>query len=99
MGLRFRKTVKMLPGVRLNISRSGTGLSIGKPRSSVSIGKRGVQATVGIPGRGVSYSEQISYVAPSSARRSMVAFLWILSWAFLLVLVFAAFGLIALIAG
>lgn len=56
MGLRFRKTISLLPGVRLNLSKSGVGVSAGVPglRGSINTGGR-VTGTVGIPGTGVSY--------------------------------------------
>lgn len=60
MGFRFSKRVKILPGVSLNISKSGISTSIGPRGAKVNTGKRGTRATVGIPGTGVSYSEKIS---------------------------------------
>lgn len=56
MGLRFRKTISLLPGVRLNISKSGIGVSAGVPGLRGSINTSGrMTGTVGIPGTGVSY--------------------------------------------
>lgn len=60
MGFRFRKSVKLMPGVRLNIGRSGISASIGGKGASVNVGKRGVRGTVGIPGTGISYSENLT---------------------------------------
>ena len=55
MGLRFRKSIKILPGVRLNLGKSGlTSLTVGPRGASVSVGKRGTYANVGIPGTGLS---------------------------------------------
>lgn len=59
MGFRFRKSVRLLPGVRLNLSKGGVSTSIGGPGATVNIGKRGVRGTVGIPGSGLSYSERL----------------------------------------
>jgi hypothetical protein len=59
MGLRFRKSVKIFPGVRLNFSKSGISITIGPRGASVSIGKRGVYANVGIPGTGISSRTRI----------------------------------------
>lgn len=64
MGFRFRKTIKLLPGIRLNLSKSGISTSIGKPGATINIGERGLKATVGIPGAGVSYSENMPRRAP-----------------------------------
>lgn len=56
MGLRFRKTISLFPGVRLNLSKSGVGVSAGVPGLRGSINSSGrVTGTVGIPGTGVSY--------------------------------------------
>lgn len=56
MGLRFRKTISLLPGVRLNISKSGLGISAGIPGLRGSINTSGrVTGTASIPGTGVSY--------------------------------------------
>ncbi len=56
MPIRFRKTFKLFPGFRINLSKGGISASIGGRGHSVSIGKRGVRPTVGIPGTGVSYT-------------------------------------------
>lgn len=56
MGLRFRKSVKILPGVKLNFSKSGTSVTIGKRGMSANFSSQGTRATVGIPGTGVSYT-------------------------------------------
>ena len=60
MGFRFRKTIKLFPGVKLNFSRSGVSTSIGGPGATINISKHGTRGTVGIPGTGVSYSENLS---------------------------------------
>lgn len=60
MGFRFRKSIKLLPGVKLNFSKSGVSTSIGVPGATVNLSKRGTRGTVGIPGTGVSYSENLS---------------------------------------
>ena len=58
MGWRFRKSIKLMPGVRLNLSKTGVSTSIGRPGATVNIRGRRVRGTVGIPGSGVSYSEE-----------------------------------------
>lgn len=59
MGFRFRKSVKLAPGVRLNVSKSGVSASVGRRGASVSVGKRGVRGNVGLPGTGISYSARL----------------------------------------
>ncbi|PKH06691.1 DUF4236 domain-containing protein [Moritella sp. Urea-trap-13] len=60
MGFKFRKRIKIAPGININLSKSGVSTSIGKPGATINIGKKGVKATVGIPGSGLSYSQNLS---------------------------------------
>ncbi len=58
MGLRFQRRIKVFPGLRLNLSRSGVGLSVGGRGAHVGITARGQHYTsVGLPGTGVSWRE------------------------------------------
>ena len=57
MGLRFRRSIRIFPGVRLNFSRSGISTSVGVRGAHVTMGKNGTRTTVGLPGTGLSYSE------------------------------------------
>lgn len=59
MGFRFRKSIKIAPGLRLNISKRGASLSIGRRGVTTNISKRGVRQTLGIPGTGISYSRML----------------------------------------
>lgn len=59
MGFRFRKSVKLLPGVKLNFGKRGTSITIGDRGASVNIGPRGTHANVGIPGSGISYRTRL----------------------------------------
>lgn len=54
-GFRFHKSFKILPGIRLNLSKSGLSTSIGKAGRTINIGPKGNRATVGLPGTGLSY--------------------------------------------
>lgn len=93
MGFRFRKSIKIIPGVRVNISKSGVSTSIGTRGATVNIGKRGTRATVGIPGAGISYSGKLSDSNASEPRESskpdLTAVLIILAVVLLLGLWFA----------
>lgn len=60
MSLRFRRTVKIAPGVRLNLSKSGLGVSVGVRGGRVGVGPRGVYSSVGLPGTGLHYRKQLS---------------------------------------
>ena len=59
MGFRWRKSVRLLPGVRLNFSRSGVSTSIGPRGATLNFGGRGPRATFGLPGTGLSYSTRL----------------------------------------
>ncbi|MGA8660433.1 MAG: DUF4236 domain-containing protein [Chthoniobacterales bacterium] len=59
--LRFRKKVKLAPGLALNFSKGGVSLSVGGRGNSVNVGKRGVKQTVGLPGTGISFSNNHSW--------------------------------------
>ncbi len=67
MGFRFRKTIKLFPGVKLNLSKSGISTSIGVAGATVNVSKRGTRGTIGIPGSGISYSENLSAPTDSDA--------------------------------
>lgn len=66
MGFRFSKSFRLLPGVRLNLSKRGISATAGRPGASINIGRRGVRATTGVPGSGLSYSTEL-YRADESA--------------------------------
>lgn len=70
MGLRFRQSFQLFPGVRLNLSGSGISATIGVPGASVNVGGHGVRSTVGIPGSGLSYTSDLTpRSTPSPAYR------------------------------
>ena len=60
MGLRYRKQIKVAPGLKLNVSKSGISTSVGKRGATMNFSSRGTKATVGIPGSGISYSKQLT---------------------------------------
>ncbi|NBX03190.1 MAG: DUF4236 domain-containing protein [Alphaproteobacteria bacterium] len=55
-GLRVRKILKLAPGLRVNLSKSGGSLSVGGKGFTVNLGRKGTRSTVGLPGSGLSYS-------------------------------------------
>ena len=54
---RFRRSIKLFPGVRWNFGKKSTSLSIGGRGANYTIGTSGSRTTVGIPGTGLSYTE------------------------------------------
>ena len=63
MGFRFQRRIRIAPGVRLNLSRSGISTSVGG--RGFTLNSRGT-ATVGIPGTGLSYRANLKAPAGSS---------------------------------
>lgn len=60
MGLRFRKSIKIAPGVKLNIGKKSVGLSLGNKYGGLSVNSRtGAQVRVSAPGTGLSYTSKI----------------------------------------
>lgn len=56
MGIRYRRSIKLGGGVRLNFSKGGIGVSAGVPGLRYSVNTSGRRTrTVGIPGTGVSH--------------------------------------------
>lgn len=67
MGFRYRKSVKIAPGVRMNFSKSGASVSVGGKGGHVTVNSKGeTRVGASIPGTGVSYSEKVSGPAKSS---------------------------------
>lgn len=60
MSFRFRKSVRIIPGVRLNLSGSGVSVSLGGPGATLNISARGSAVTLGLPGTGLSYRHRLA---------------------------------------
>lgn len=71
MGFRFRKSVKIAPGVRLNIGKKSVGISAGVKGARVSVNSSGRKTTtVGLPGTGLSYSKTEKIGGSKTSTRS-----------------------------
>lgn len=58
--MRLRKSIKVGKNVRVNIGKKGfSSISVGKRGATINAGKKGLKATVGIPGSGLSKSGYI----------------------------------------
>lgn len=60
MALRFRRSIKIAPGLRLNFGKRGFSLSAGVRGASITVGPNGTYSNIGIPGTGLSYRSRIS---------------------------------------
>jgi hypothetical protein len=58
MGFRFRRSFRVFPGLKVNVSKSGVSESLGTRGAWFTVGPRGRRSTVGLPGTGMSYTEQ-----------------------------------------
>lgn len=76
MGLSFRKSISILPSLRLNIGKSGLSVSAGVKGLRASINTKGqVRGTASLPGTGVRYtkSKNISDILPGAKAREEAA--------------------------
>jgi hypothetical protein len=64
MGLRFRRSIRLLPGVRVNLGLTRASLSIGRRGLTYNIGSKGSRVTVGVPGSGFSYTHAVPHQNP-----------------------------------
>lgn len=60
MGWRFRQSFTIVPGLRLNLSKSGLSASIGGAPFTMNVGPRGAMGTASLPGTGISYRHHFS---------------------------------------
>jgi hypothetical protein len=63
VGFRFRRRLRIVPGLHLNLSRSGISATVGVPGLRVTLGKRPA-LNVGLPGTGISYRESLGGAPP-----------------------------------
>lgn len=61
MGFRFRRSVKITPGIRLNFNKKSTSITMGTRGVHHTINSSGTKTTsVGLPGSGLSYTTRIN---------------------------------------
>ena len=59
MPVRIRKSFKIFPGVKVNMSKGGVSFTVGAKGYHLNFSKRGVRQTVGLPGSGISETNYI----------------------------------------
>lgn len=72
---RFHKSLGILPGLRVNLSKSGPSLSVGPVGLRLNVGPQGIRTTAGLPGSGLSVINRKSWRsmrAPRSASGEMI---------------------------
>jgi hypothetical protein len=60
MGWNYKKRIKIIPGIHLNISKNGISTTIGVRGASLNIGKSGAYLNTTIPGTGIYSRHKIS---------------------------------------
>ena len=92
MAFRFQRRMKIMPGVALNLSKSGVSLSVGPKGATVNVGRGRPKLTVGVPGTGLSRTqafgdvpEQKTALAPVKSRwRWVLYFAIFFAWLYFL---------------
>lgn len=74
MGLRFRKSIQIMPGVKLNLNKKSAGITLGGKGVHYTVNSKGRKtASVGIPGTGLYYSSSVRSGQSKAADHSMAA--------------------------
>jgi hypothetical protein len=60
MGFRFQKRIRIFKGLTLNLSKSGTSLTVGGKGASINVRGDKVTGNAGIPGTGISYRQRLN---------------------------------------
>jgi hypothetical protein len=68
---RFRKSVKIAPGVKLNFSKSGVSGTFGGKGASVNVGKDGAYLNTGIPGTGIYNRKKLGSGADEAGSKGL----------------------------
>lgn len=70
MGFNFRKSIKIAPGVKLNISKKGiTSVSVGGKGVRLTAGRKAARTTVSL-GNGLSYTKNTPYKSNNRSSNS-----------------------------
>lgn len=73
MGIRFRRSIKVAPGVKLNLGKNGVSVSAGVRGARMTVGKTGSRITTGIPGTGLSETHLIKSGSAKSEGNNSLA--------------------------
>lgn len=60
MGWRYRKRIKILPGIHINISKSGISTNVGVKGASVTFGPKGTYVNAGLPDTGLYRRDKVN---------------------------------------
>ena len=71
--MRFRKTITIFKGLKLNLSKSGVSVTVGGKGVSANLGKNGVYLNTGIPGTGLYDRKKIADFGGSGEKKKAAA--------------------------
>lgn len=82
MGFRFQKRIRIFKGLTLNLSKSGSSWTFGRPGASVNIKDDKVTGNIGIPGTGLSYRQLLNQTGapeePATRRFGVRVLFWLI---------------------
>jgi hypothetical protein len=87
MGLNFRRRLRLLPGLWLNLSRSAISVSIGGKGFTFNRGPNGTRSTVSLPSTGLSYTTRrrtanpVASDEPANASKKNRPWVRLIAWA------------------
>lgn len=70
MSFRFRRKIKIVTGLSLNVGKRGVSVTAGVRGASITYGKRGLYGNVGLPGTGMSYRSRLDSPARQYSSRA-----------------------------
>jgi hypothetical protein len=68
MAFRFRRTLKVAPGIRLNLTKKGASVRVGPRGAGVTMGTSGTTVSAGLPGTGLHASKKLSNAARAASK-------------------------------
>lgn len=91
MAFRVRKSFKIAPGLRINISKSGVSTSLGGKGLTANLSKRGTRITAGLPGSGLSSSKLYKSKQLPETNEKSPAWAYALTWTLIIAFIWWLF--------
>jgi hypothetical protein len=86
MGFRFHRSIRILPGIRVNFGKRSGSVSLGLKGAHVTFGTTGTRTTLGLPGNGLSYTHLerphhaahiVPHLDPGASKVTARGWLWV----------------------
>jgi Protein of unknown function (DUF4236) len=68
MPFRFRRSIRIAPGTRLNLGKRGVSATVGERGAHLTVGRGHPTTTVGVPGTDLSYRARLPTAGKTSRR-------------------------------